>query len=417
MEMINESISLHHVSVIIVNSKLINTDIILYGSKNESVNIRNCTFRGTEIVIDSFGNCTMESCNFEAEDIPMGEESRHMIRVHNLDFLHIYQTKFAKSVLDDDNAQMSNTQLGIQMENVSLADITRCTFRNLKSDMNNGSVLLLTSSEVHIRQSRFVSNVARNGVIYATSNVHITNGNSSFIGNFAEGCGSVIYMANNSILKNSYCIMHDNSAKKVGGALYMERFVNCFNYETSFTNNRAQAGGGVIFAKTIANITNVKCVFSGNGVGDRSSGGAIYANDHVVTVNLYSTYHNNTAFSGGALTIRSQVNVSFVNCTVSNNDARNDGGALSLLGEAEISIQNSTYIHNVAEQGAVISVMSDEEQGHVTTKIVDSSFYHNSADYGGVVYILGFSDISIINSKFNKNTGIFLKKNSGKKVW
>ncbi len=95
-----------------------------------------------------------------------------------------------------------------------------------------------------------------------------------------------------------------------------------------------------------------------------------------------------------------------INCILSNNDARKDGGVLALVGEAEISVQNSTFLNNIAEQGAVMSIRNDEDPGHVTTRIMDSSFVKNSADYGGVVHILDLSHLTILNSKFDQNTGI-----------
>ncbi len=302
--MVDESISLQHVSVVITNSTLINTNITLYGNKKESVLVRNCSFKGSEIVVDSVHTFTIASSNFTAEGIALNEESRHMIRVHNVDFLQVNQTEFMNDVIDGNDDEIRNTQLGIQMENVSLADIANCTFTNLMSDSQNGSALLITSSEVHIRQSHFRSNIARNGVIYATTYANIMNDNSSFIANYAKESGSAIYMANNGNLKNSLCVMHNNRAEKLGGALYMEKFVDCLNYETSFTRNKAQAGGGAIFTKTNTNTTNVKCVFSGNGVGGQSNGGAVYAHDRVVSLNIDSTYYNNTAFTGGALSIK-----------------------------------------------------------------------------------------------------------------
>ncbi len=117
----------------------------------------------------------------------------------------------------------------------------------------------------------------------------------------------------------------------------------------------------------------------------------------VKAVGMLPTAKNTTFF---------QANISMINCILSNNDARKDGGVFALVGEGEISVQNSTFLHNIAEQGAVMSIRNDEDPGHVTTRIMDSSFVKNSAEYGGVVHILDLSHLTILNSKFDQNTGI-----------
>ncbi len=350
--MINDFISLQNVSVIIANSTLINTNITLHGTKNQSVLIRNCTFRGSQIVIDSVRNCTIESCNFITRDISINEESRHMLSVRNVDSLQVRQTDFLNPVLAEGEEKMNNTHLGIKMDNVSLADIAHCTFRNLKSDSNNGSALLLTSSKVHIRRSRFLSNVAKYGVIFATSYAQITNFDCEFMGNHARHSGGAIYMANNCTLNNMDCTFQNNRAEENGGALYMEQYVGCLNDGSHFINNNAMSGGAVSF--------------------------------------------------------RNSANVSILNCIMSNNDASQEGGVLSMWGEVEYSVRNSTFTQNRAELGGVMSVMSRGRQRRVGT-ITDSRFFHNSADYGGVGYIVDYGDLTIINSTFNHNAGMLFK--------
>ncbi len=397
----NAFLRLEYLSTLIVNSSFANTIIVVSG--NGTAIIRNCTFDGSKIIIDSIKNCTIESCHFIAKDESLYGKSHYMLNVYNTDSMVILHTRFITILIPGMYTERNNSQCGIKIDNVSLAEISFSSFRNIGSELNDGSVLSITNSEVHINQSQFISNVARNGVIYATQYVHLTNVNSSFIGSYAKGSGSVIYMVNNSTLMNIFCIFQNNTSGYQGGVFYMEQNVENINIDSSFMSNGALQGGS-IYMKTFITSAIVNCSFSSNKVPlgrvNGGIGGVLFMDNNVESIIDDSIFNENEAESGGAIYIGNSVNVSVINSRFFRNYGYS-GGVINTNSHMKCYFRNNSYINNRGFFGGVfIAVL------FVNITNVDSIFSRNSADSGGVMFLYEIVYCSIVNCTFTHNTGI-----------
>ena len=147
-----------------------------------------------------------------------------------------------------------------------------------------------------------------------------------------------------------------------------------------FSGNTAVIGGaitseGKLFtADTGVTLTVTDTAFSGNNSG--GSGGAIFARDSMLSVNL-STFSGNTGSFGGAIATNftaSLAPVTITDTTFSGNNAGFEGGAISLL--SNLSLTNSTFNDNRSPYGGAIS-------NRRTLSAANSTFSGNTATESG----------------------------------
>ncbi len=376
-EITNESIVLNHKSLFIYNSTLTDISIKLHGEGSDTVFIKDCILNGSMVVIDSIMNCSIKSSRFLAKDVSSHEQSRYMLNVLDANFVDIVHTVFSGS-----EEEMTKTELGINLTNITHAEITHCMFTHIRSEKADGSVLYITSSEVYVRHTEIVSNVARYSAIFLRPSLIIP-----------------------SKMTNDNCSYRDNLSSNGGAAIYISKYikgaVKCIIHCCTFTRNEVKgfAFGGAI---TCGNCEIIKSVFIANR--NRFFGGAIAFWDRISVI-LHSTFLNNTAMNGAA--VHADGFSLIYNCTFSYGYARNLGGALSITSHSINLIRSSVFNHNVAAvQGGTIYSTAG-------CTISDSMFSMNTARDGGVFrirHLFGpIPDPMLINNTFTRNTGIIHK--------
>jgi parallel beta-helix repeat protein len=120
-----------------------------------------------------------------------------------------------------------------------------------------------------------------------------------------------------------------------------------------------------------------------------------------------STFTNNIAPSGGAISAQPNSSVIIFNCTFNNNSTLTDdpvsndyiGGAILVNTGASVQIEDSKFAGNTAEWGGAIC-------GDGNISVINSSFSNNEASYGGAIYLQDSTDNEIRGCSFTDNQAI-----------
>ena len=256
-------IVLQNASVFISNTFIIDTKITANGIISYTIFIINCTFYGIELEIDSAKNITIVDSRFFIQNVLKNQDSHHILRVYNTDILSISDTLFGNQIIEQNEMiyvkGLEATDLGIKMENVSFAEIIRCSFSGIKSDVTNGSVIFLRKTELRIISTNLHFNVAKYGVIFAFDSVNITTSNCLYNSNNALKSGGVFYMNYLCTLTNDECIFQNNTSGEDGGVVYATHNVIIKNNRCLFQYNSAETGSGsVIWMQHNCQLTNKK---------------------------------------------------------------------------------------------------------------------------------------------------------------
>ncbi|MBR0225089.1 MAG: fibronectin type III domain-containing protein, partial [Thermoguttaceae bacterium] len=174
-----------------------------------------------------------------------------------------------------------------------------------------------------------------------------------------------------------------------GGAIYAP--YSALTVSNSTFHNNSASSGGAINANT-ASISNSSFVYNSC----ERAGGAIYAT--VASVSN-STFQSNSATgsygNGGAI---SAYSASISNSTFQNNFASNEGGAIRGGDSSRLTISNSSFQNNVSYEGGAIYAGFDS-----TLTISNSNFQNNSANSEGGALYLWYSTITVSGSIFHNN--------------
>ena len=210
------------------------------------------------------------------------------------------------------------------------------------------------------------------------------------------------------------------SDARSGGAIENNGTVIIAN--STIKNNDADYGGAIYNNNGTLMISN--SYFKSNIAG--KGGGAIFSEGWRITRNINgsnplvsiinSTFEGNIAgeYNGGAI-CTNNIEVILINSSFKNNNAGYWGGAInlerSIQGIDEIirsrsAIINSTFENNKAKYNGGAIFLSNHDI--LINKVI---FNNNKAMSGGAIYSYDRSNISIINSKFEKNEAIGSKLN------
>ncbi len=443
-------IRLENSSVFIANTFVTASKIYAVGMVDYSVIIKNCTFQGSEIVIDSATNISIQYSHFIMEDVKKDGEQTHVIRIYNAGFFIMVDTHFGKQPMNDNWHERSiskiqnSTNLGIKIENVSIAKLNNCSFTGIKAVKSYGSVMFLQRTEVLMISCEFHLNIAEYGVIYGKNFVNVTSKNSSFISNFAAKSGAVFYLTNSCFLINDGSLFQNNSANEHagvvyathnvtinnkgclfqynsaengnGGVIWAERNIEIINIETKYIRNHGKLGG-VIYLREQASCVNTNSLFMDNfasldeslddkkSLDDLSGGGAIYCRFDVEITNNGAMFINNKALNypgdGGAIFLRDQANCTNTNSTFKDNSAPDDGGAVFGRYDVEIINIGTRFINNTGSFGGAIFM-----RDRVSCINTDSIFQYNVASYsGGAIQLRNQASCMNTASSFLDNTG------------
>ena len=300
---------------------------------------------------------------------------------------------------------------------MTLVQIERCTFFKNTMMINNNRAITSYSGAINILNSNFSGfvmahpPVGHGGALYA-SRTDVTIINSYFSDNVAAGIGyggaaAYIYQGIVTVIDSYFS---NNIVGGTGGAIHVIR--GQLNIDSSnFYNNRANGTGGTVYVSGgDLNVTNTYFtnstaisnggalhVFSGevtiskshftNNSASNLGGAAIYIREGEMAI-INSSFADNNAntgdlcgavctdngtglhifgsnfsdnnvaasggFSGGALYVDNNENVSIINCYFSNNTASlgNYNGGAICVNRGEVTISNSYFIDNNVATGS-----------------------------------------------------------------
>ncbi len=269
-------------------------------------------------------------------------------------------------------------------------------------ETRNSSVggLIFNKSNVYIHGGVFRNNeAARGGVVYSYGILKIYGG--SFIENVATVSGGVTYAPNtasshthigNTDENGAAVLFQNNVSASYGGAIASSALCALVIHgNTTFEGNISTGGSGGAIS-SYGQLTARDTVFSGNA--SKSHGGAVYVSNSSATyVTRYSnfvncTFENNTATTGGALTVYAS-------------SSGFENGAIATVTDCQFTANTaaSTASKSTKSYGGAIYV---ERRSSLTVK--GTNFKQNTArTEGGAVYAGGASTVSLTDTVFDRN--------------
>ena len=219
--------------------------------------------------------------------------------------------------------------------------VTRCTFSFNKTTSRGAGLFGLTVSDIQVANCHFLDNNAIRGSL-------------SFI-----TCMNIDI--NECVFEHNYNLSTNTGSAGVGSF----DNINFTIRNSEFKNNSADAATAIIFTgtaippQTLSNILVDKCRFEGN-LATRWGGAISFKSNPDIQI-LNSDFINNTASSGGAITIeqgsaswRDTSNVLIDRCRFTNNIANLFGGGALRFDSASLKVENSFFDGNISDEGGHI---------------------------------------------------------------
>ena len=268
-----------------------------------------------------------------------------------------------------------------------------------------GAIALYSCSSNLFEDFAFSGNSAEyGGAMYLNSGSLNVSGNLNFHANTAlNGGAMIVFNSFSDFSLSGRIVFISNIAATFGGALSFSAPSNhaIISGMVSFINNTASNGGGAIFIHAAENLSisgNVSFL-SNTAISVESEsgfGGAVDVFIGSVSFSGEVVFMNNSASSGGAITLRN------AKCSLSDsilfegNTAIEAGGAISLqhpdvrlisFKQSELSMTGTiTFLTNLAKQGGAIAF--EEDTKLMLKKNLETNFIRNYADiYGGAIFV------------------------------
>ena len=287
--------------------------------------------------------------------------------------------------------------------------LERCVFAHNKArNKSRGAAIIVEGSFKNVRvefngikisHCQLLNNSADEGgamVITDFQKIHIDN--SEFTNNIAYDSGGAITLKGTRIQKRREFIIRNctfiNNYAQNGGVIYIELVTQIQTLHSiansNFSNNKATENGGAVLTVTV---TFLRLHTS-------------FLDYHSVYINNVN-FDNNLAENGGALFLTKVYNITFIDCSLSNNVGHHTsniskGGAVAIIQEVSsvINIIKTIFSKNIADIGGALWMSSPYSS---VVYIINSSFYGNSAvKFGGSLYATGFI-VQISHANFFEN--------------
>jgi len=308
--------------------------------------------------------------------------------------------------------------------------ITDCLFTENESGTLGGainvggkdSVAFITGS-TGSDSARFADNVAKThgGALHVTTGASIFVDGYEFTNNSTKTHhGGAIFVNTNSNGNVENCTFYENSAATSGGAIATTEakisVVSC-EFGEKDRGNTAKKGGAVYVTgngEIEMRLAAKGGLYNSLNYNTASeSGGAIYVNSGVVTVDGYQLNHNSAVETGGALYIKAKHKAEVKNAVFTGNASdKSSGGAVTAYGT--LSVSDTTFSNNTARSnGGAIACYGG------TTEAENVVFTENTANNAGAVYLADkanatFSadeeNISFIGNRAKNQGGAILVK-------
>jgi len=258
--------------------------------------------------------------------------------------------------------------------------ISNASFSANQAESNGGGIACKGGSSPVFNSCYFYGNTGYNGGgLYAKSNAHVSLTNVIFNNNSGrDGGGCWIDYDSDPVLTNVSFINNEATYGSGGGALFSYYSDPVMN-NCVFKSNTASHGGGGFAMGAWGTLEMNNSRITGNiaGYGGGVSGG----NNSTLTLRNVEITNNTTQNTpyvteeGGGLYL-SDVVVSLINVTISDNLTATDGGAIYCRLGSNISIHNGILWNNIPdeiniESGTVTAEYSDIEGGWAGTGNLD----------------------------------------------
>ncbi len=280
----------------------------------------------------------------------------------------------------------------------SEAVIDGCIFNKNSADVNAGAVAIHSNSKVDMKNCEFNENSASlGGAMYTSSNATVDMKNIKFNSNSAKldakgsgGNGGAHYLYEANVTYDNVDFTGNHAANHAG-AVYQGACPLTIDSSCEFNENSADNHGGAFYLtyKTLA---------------DKTRQGAV--------LNLTDvSFKNNSAMSGGAISIRSSCEAeinggSFIGNSsagyLDKNDGDGEGGGAIYVGYGKLTLTDVTATDNSASDfgGFVDSAGS-------TVVINGGTFTGNKTYSGGVLFATSTSDVTITNATLSGNESTY----------
>ena len=271
--------------------------------------------------------------------------------------------------------------------------LTDCSFID-----NHAYELKSSTNYMHFGGAIFSESGPYNSTVAITTRASIILINSKFINNTAltEGGAIAAYFIQIEILK---CRFLKNSAQIGGGVMKVIKCQIMIN-DSCLDLNTADSAG-VIHAVTDSLISITNSRFSGNTASSvvEGAGGVLGAFGFTHITMMESTFYNNSAQSeAGIVSIDTVCNLIILQCRFSVNKA-SKGGVIWADFQSNVTILDSDFNKNTAyESGGVLSI-----QAQITLVIANTTFKDNTANVGGVLMQERNTLATVKNSTFYRN--------------
>ena len=248
-----------------------------------------------------------------------------------------------------------------------------------------------------VNDSFFHNNSATTGGVFASIQSGIKLLNCEFIDNVALIVGGVGAAKQHSFV-NIIASSAFNNTANVGGVLHTLDYCYIHVEGSQFNSCKALLAGGIFATVRICTLIVEDCEFENN-TSYLYYGGAVFiSNNSFASVNR-THFGFNKANGGGAFHLEVKAHVAISECDFSENSAIQRGGAIDLIipGNTLLLVQ-TTFKNNSASLGGAISI-----DANATAVIEESTFTGNRANMGGTL-LLSLSDhILIANTNISES--------------
>ena len=376
-------------------------------------NCRNVIGKGIKSLLN-FDNSSALVENITIEDTKWFDG----IVVQNFSFIHIKKSKFMKNRVKNGVIKLLNSSTLI---------LSDCVLSRNQAQESAGA-LFVSKSFVHIRNVKFTDNKAygSGGAIFAENIPFMQIIGCIFTNNHAEFGGALLAKVQrdfndisngnrSTLIRCENSSFFNNHAMISGDALNVKNEMQVFLVASNFNNNSAVLNGGAISVTDNSNLDITSSQFYYN---QARTGGAIDCQTHsTANLNNSTLIHN----SKSALVAFNHTNVTITNCKFQNNSTPFNGGAIHLLHFSVSNISHTTFVQNSASQGGAVSgedysfllisncsfsgntAVSTNYGLNGTWETFIEISAHSSIGGGGGISIFNFSKGEILQSHFLNN--------------
>ncbi len=314
------------------------------------------------------------------------------------------------AVIEDNTAD----DYGVIYQNTGTLAMSNVTASNNTAGF--GGVLYASNASVNVTvdNSKFDNNIAYLGGALNINSGSATITDSVFTENSARknsagsyGNGGAVIVTAGTITASGDNVFDTNSAENHGGAVYVsystvnnERVGGTVNMTDGLFENNTAPSGGAISSRTNGNVTLTGTELNSNIATSTSSnegGGAIYTNTNHLTLTGVTMNGNSSGYYAGAL-MSSDAVVNINGNSVIKDSQGSTGAALHFASTSDVTITDTEIINNTASVNGVVYVNNS------TVDMTNITAYGNIASSGGLIYESNANTkITVTNSTITQN--------------